>query len=213
MSNDFKLSDQDRDAVLKDFKAFAEQGGLDPAPVFAPRGFDFDVRYFRGTQKALPIPEFRAYAHQFLSVLAIVLYSKPKLFGDTLPVLTCMLEASNQDLNFRLVATPHLHSSNDSDDGRAPEQEIATTLSKALPALFPTLQPRSCDCEPKTGHAIFWIKYPGYMTASGLQKVLLQPNISFADRAQLETSYPTEEQHKRASAVLDLLIFDSGYES
>ena len=213
MPDDFKLPPAQRDEAIREFKSLAEKGFLDPLLVFNPEGFDFHIAYLRGEQQTVPIPEFRAYAQQFLTLLAIVLICYREFLSHTATARVCRVEEAGKDLHMALVAELSLPSAT-SSSGQAPSlHAVGTSFSASLKSLFPRMEPIFWDRELNTGRAKFWMKYPGSMTPIGFAQTMREPNITFGSTACIEVAYPDDEQHKRAIAVLDFIVGETASES
>lgn len=212
MSDNQSLTPEQMEAVLKDFKAYVERGFLDPVLVFDPKGFDFSISYLRDEQRTVPIPEFRVYARQFLTLLAIVLLSSRKHLPSAATTLRCWVEVSGVSLALNLVAEVPLSSATSSAQ-MSPLHLIGSAFSSALRLIFPALDVIFWDHELNTGHARFWTKYPGGMTPSGFLQTLRAPNVVFSSLARLEIPQQRDELCPRAKAVLDFILSSSAPES
>jgi hypothetical protein len=197
-----KLSPEEKDRVLREFKAHSEQGFLDPVLVFNPEGFTFPIAYYRGRQRNSPIPEFRVYAQQYLTLFAIVLIFHRQYLAAKEAVLECRLEIAGESLDMVLTAEASLPPASSSSG--EPLNRIGTAFSVALKQLFPTVEEVFWDREMLTGNPKLWTNFPGQMTANGFLKTSHQP--FFGSTARMEVPCPSDEQYRRSVALLNFIV-------
>jgi hypothetical protein len=211
MSADFKkLTPEEKIRVIQEVKSVFEQGLKDPVLVFEPDGFDFALTYFRETELSTPIPEFRFYAQQFVTLLGITVFAKSDLFSRPSTVLKCAVEVTLDELKLSLELDGAISSAGSSSGSPAPLQVIGTLFSSALHALFPEVQEVFWDREPNSGRTKFWMKYPGSMTFAGFKKITRQLSLGWTAQSEMHT--PTEDDHRRATAVLEFILRDANFE-
>lgn|GEM_PF-6633602 len=183
-----------------------------PEPVFNPDGFDFPVTYYRDDETAQPIPEFRVYAQQLLTLLAIVLITHRKFLPQTAVIIECRVEIAGEGLKMVLIAKVSLSSESSSSSETAPLQMVGAAFSMALRSLFPKVEKTFWDRELNTGHTKLWMKYPGGMTQAGFLKTTEQQNSALSWTARAEIPYPDDAQYLRSVAVLDFIVDGSARE-
>ena len=209
MNQDSKLTPEQEEAVLRELKEICETGMLDPVLRFNPEGFDLPFVYTRGNARSVPIPEFRVYSQQFLTLLAIVLFARNDLLPETVVRLRSYVEPAEQTLTMVLLVELQLSAARLSSAQESPLNSVGTAFSGALRTLFADLDIIFWGHDLNTGFAKFWTKYPGQMTIAGFERTINEAHVAFASSATLELPPVTYELHLRATAVLKFILDDS----
>ena len=204
-----KLTAEERSQVWKEIKRIEERGFLSPVEVFDPQGFGFLISYSGDTGPALPIPEFRVYAQQFLNLLAVVLTVHRALFAENALSVKCWIEVTSQSLDLVLWADLPVANAKLGSLEREPEFEIiGMTVGAAMRKLFSNLRSIFWEFGPEKDHFKLWVEYPGSMTACGFVQTLNESHGFLGLKAQLELPYPTADQELRAATLLDFILTD-----
>jgi hypothetical protein len=197
-------SDEQRD-VAREVATIQHEGMLDPVLVFQPSGFEFSIEYFGAGGRTVPIPEFRVYAQQYLTLLAIILISYREFLPKTGVRLRALTELAGNNLNLVLCADFPLFGSGEMQ----PLHIVGNSFSSALRQIFlASSESISWDWQPETDHGKFWLTYPGAMTVQGFERMLNQPHVSFGWQAEMNLPYPTDEQKQRGIVLREFILRD-----
>jgi hypothetical protein len=203
-----KLTLEEQHDAVRAVAKIQQEGLLDPVVVFNPSGFDFSIEYFGKVGRTVPIPEFRVYAQQYLTLLAIILMSYREILSESTVRLRTEVESADDNLSLVLYVDISLFGSGETQ----PLHVIGSSLSSGLRHIFPDLaESIFWDWQAKTAYGKFWLKYPGAMTAYGFARTMNQA-YSFGWKAQLDIPYPSNEQYRRAIALRDFVLCEPATE-
>jgi hypothetical protein len=204
-----RLTPEEQRGAIREVVRIQEEGLLNPMVVFNPSGFDFHIEYYADAGGTIPIPEFRVYAQQYLTLLAVILSS----YRDFLPAADVCLRASVEVIGDALVLVLCADLSLFGVGEMHPLHVVGTSFNSALQHIFPSLKESIFwDWQPNTDYGKFWLKYPGAMTVDGFTRTAKQPHLRLGWKAKLEIPHPTDEQHTRAIALRDFIYCEPSTE-